>query len=460
MRVNPFDKINVSMPDFLGRMDDKSVSEKWDTLTDEHKNELFETVSKIVSDNIKISGEDWSRTHPQHLKCNSDKYYADLTNRMCAMLSRLSFQKGMPQDALIEMSMSVAAYLEDVVSGLGVWDSIRTLYRKTYGSWLPFYDTEHEDYLLDNVNEEDVKFLVWQAMCRCGQPDEIVFSPYSDAVKRISELIYPIIEEEFETAPEAKRVYDFIVRSLSSGDYYKVRDIAQWIVVGNKLTSSPNEFVRLADEAAAIKDVLPAITGSQALYHACSNVAWKRHCGPMGCPSARYVAELSRVFGFGDAARKLDDLKFIPGGVFKVKNVGSKTVEVEDACGDVFVIEKSSFGKGMRFKDIRGFILSMAKYGDLWQQNGVASGMPTDPFVDDVRLPVSYPTSKAKALWEDIVARNGGRRIFYCRDYAGVANLMGIPYNEFNNDSEEQVSNIVMMISEEEGLLINVDSWS
>ena len=78
----------------------------------------------------------------------------------------IKFTDSMVSDLIKVMALSVAAYLEDLVNDFGVWNAFRNLYSDLYGSMLPFYNCDHEEYLTDNVNPEDLKFIVWQSFVK------------------------------------------------------------------------------------------------------------------------------------------------------------------------------------------------------------------------------------------------------------------------------------------------------
>ena len=109
-----------------------------------------------------IDEHEWKLTHPQAISCGSDRYYVKLTNRLIDRLATLRIPNP-PADLIKVTALSVAAYLEDLVNDFGVWNAFRNLYRSIYGSMLPFYNCDHEEYLTDNVNLEDLKFIVWQS---------------------------------------------------------------------------------------------------------------------------------------------------------------------------------------------------------------------------------------------------------------------------------------------------------
>ena len=54
----------------------------------------------------------------------------------------------------------MAAYFEDVISGMGIWRAFILTHKELYGKYLPFY-TPDDHYYDDEVNLEDVRFLLW-----------------------------------------------------------------------------------------------------------------------------------------------------------------------------------------------------------------------------------------------------------------------------------------------------------
>lgn len=52
--------------------------------------------------------------------------------------------------------MYIAAYLEDQISELGLWQSFTAEHKRLYGKYLPFYPT-NSNYVADEINEEDIR---------------------------------------------------------------------------------------------------------------------------------------------------------------------------------------------------------------------------------------------------------------------------------------------------------------
>lgn len=407
-------------------------------------------------DNFVVKKEEWSSTHPCGLVCGSDKYYSDLVNMLKMAITMLKLPDTTPADLVHEVAMSVVAYLEDLVSGIGVWNVVRSLYKRKYGTQLPFYDCEHGDYYEDDINIEDVKFIVWQCFCRCGQPEMMTFSPYSQGVEVISELVFDILVDSFEKAPEATRVKDYISRVFRKGDYFEIRQLAEWIVFKNKLTSCPNMMESVREEAEGINGKHDLIDETKAEYFVRSLRAWTRYVGPMGCMASVYLAEMCRNRGNEALAAKLDGVECIGPVVLRLKEAGKKDIILSDATGEEYMVSRNSFGPGARFDEVKGYMTSIVKFGDLWYQNGIAVGIEVDPFdTEKGYIDNEINNSKNKEWIRGVVESHGGRRIFYCRDMEEVSGILGVTNK---SDTEHSADNYVLMLSEEEGMSVLEDS--
>lgn len=109
----------------------------------------------------------WLDLHPYTAVGPSDGFYVDLANKLLGAmtLSELS------TDVCCRTALYLAAYLEDQVSGLRLWQTFLKEHKRLYGSLLPFYELT-SDYYADEVNREDVAFLLWNAWQKEVQHDE------------------------------------------------------------------------------------------------------------------------------------------------------------------------------------------------------------------------------------------------------------------------------------------------
>ena len=85
---------------------------------------------------------DWLAIHPYTTVCSSDTFFVELANKLYAACQL----EELPETFRKNLSLYVAAYLEDIISGLGLWQGFTTAHSRLYGRCLPFYPTG-KDYI-------------------------------------------------------------------------------------------------------------------------------------------------------------------------------------------------------------------------------------------------------------------------------------------------------------------------
>ena len=73
------------------------------------------------------------------------------------------------------------------------------LCNEIYGSYLPFFDSDPEEYYPDEINPEDLRFLLWYYLSMVH--DDTTISPTIYEWSELSEEIFEILEREYESAP-------------------------------------------------------------------------------------------------------------------------------------------------------------------------------------------------------------------------------------------------------------------
>ena len=107
--------------------------------------------------NIKIFPKDWMQIHPYKQSTPIDSYYTSLANRIYDMMVETELINSFEPEDTKQICIRMAAYFEDVISGLGIWRAFITKYKELFGKYLPFY-TPDDHYYDDEVNYEDVRF--------------------------------------------------------------------------------------------------------------------------------------------------------------------------------------------------------------------------------------------------------------------------------------------------------------
>ena len=75
--------------------------------------------------NIKIFPKDWMQIHPYKQSTPIDSYYTSLANRIYGMMVETELINSFEPEDTKQICIRMAAYFEDVISGLGIWPSSR-----------------------------------------------------------------------------------------------------------------------------------------------------------------------------------------------------------------------------------------------------------------------------------------------------------------------------------------------
>lgn len=168
--------------------------------------------------------------HPYTKTDATDNYYCKLVNRIIEVLYDYDIMEGEiePEDEVYEdTAIFLVGWFEDIISQTSVWQVFTSQCEKRYGSRLPFYEPG-EDYYPDEINVEDVRFILWH----CFQRDKIgekIYNPENTGILVLAEAIYAIFDNEFETAPVNERLQDFFDFSeLTEDDFLEYRNKVEW----------------------------------------------------------------------------------------------------------------------------------------------------------------------------------------------------------------------------------------
>ena len=156
--------------------------------------------------NIKIFPKDWLQLHPYKQSTPVDSYYTGIANRIYDIMEKTELVNSFEGEETKQICIRMAAYFEDVISGMGIWRAFILTHKELYGKYLPFY-TPDDHYYDDEVNLEDVRFLLWHYTQQYhGYRKGTFVSPDNPANESTGMLIYDLFCKEWTTAPENTRM--------------------------------------------------------------------------------------------------------------------------------------------------------------------------------------------------------------------------------------------------------------
>lgn len=198
--------------------------------------------------------KDWLSIHPYTRQQPSDNYFVQLANR----LFHICPLNEIPEAFKKKICLYTAAYLEDVISGLGLWRSFVNKHSELYGTALPFY-TLTPDYTKDEINEEDIRFIIWNTLQKAPYPHSYIH-PMATSIRQTAKMFFEILDEEYETAPANDALTEYFMKFR---DRTEAEHKLLWLFGHNYLTE-PSVQEYIAQVTASDKYIIPC--GPMALF--------------------------------------------------------------------------------------------------------------------------------------------------------------------------------------------------
>jgi hypothetical protein len=179
----------------------------------------------------------WLGFHPYDTPQQSDFYYLKLCNEIFELLRDEDFpdeEIAISDEQKKDLACFLVCYFEDVISGPGLWKAFTIQVDELYGTYLPFFDPDPEEYYPDEINPEDVYFLLWYYLSMIYR-DESIISPTVYEWSDETERIFEILEKEYELAPANLRLQQFFQISPGEDNFYEIRDKLKWIMLDSWL---------------------------------------------------------------------------------------------------------------------------------------------------------------------------------------------------------------------------------
>ncbi len=404
-----------------------------------------------------VTSIEWSQTHPAKLVCGSDAYYAELANDLCDLILDFKIMVSEPEKLARELGRVLAAYLEDIVSDTRIFSSMREVCVQRYGYRLPFYDCEHEDYLPDHINVEDIRFLIWKSVCQLGKDEGKTYSPLAQGWSILAERIFDELNSRYEDAPEARRVYDWLRRAFRTEDYIEIREIASWLVFRNPLSYTPGLLQSFIDgmEQASLEEEFDIETIERLTYGFFASESWQRSMSPMGCPSRTFTAAMAAEFGYDSLAKDIERIQVLPKQIYSVsQDKKSRKVFFETSDHETLEVDRESFAKGFRADLIQFAYCNLVKYKGKYLLNGVLAGDPSLKKEWENQKPMLTFEQQHK-LAEEWIGILDGKQVVSVTNLNSFLKKLDFPQKSEGHLPEAE--NFIILISKESGIAILPD---
>lgn len=374
----------------------------------------------------KIFIKDWLYYHPYKRSDEVDRYYTDVANE----IKNILYKSGIDVDERVmkEIALVMSAWFEDVISMTGIWATFTEMCEKRYGSRFPFYEIG-EDYEPDEVNEEDVRFLLWHCLQR-NMEGKSVINPENPGIAMVAKTITSFFEAEFKYAPENERMQEFFdAPELEETDFYRYRDMLTWFCYQCYIGYG-NDFDFLKDQADILKEYRDdQIDKNLLMYDARISRALSGRKNLLSLTAPEWLAAVWRRSSSSEPAI-WDDVEVTGRRYFLYKGQDEQCIYLQDAWGEKreYAVTRDSVNlKTDQMEEGKTVLYSqLVKFGRYWWQNGIVVSSEKSSETDEDIADDNGETGKTNARedFEHFMQASGGKFFVYCRDQEEMADFM------------------------------------
>ena len=356
-----------------------------------------------------VTISDWLAWHPYTEPEEVDLYYMGLAEDVRVTLSKLEVAKTfMDGEGVKCASVCIAAWMEDIVSDLGIWRTFAETCREIYGYYLPFYPTG-EAYRPGGLNEEDVRFLLWQHVQYMWDGDRLV-DPRENAILEGARQVYALLTRERENALVNERM-QVLMREpdFDENDFQGYLRIAEWFhfhcyfSAGNQdeLNSRVRMGARLRMGFAYGELVDRLFRGRQSPLSLCTH-EW-----------------LARIWKNTSQSDLYTKVRCHDGNIFLYEGEDEDFVYVRDMGSDeeLKVVKESMRTVEMRKPEETMIFCMLIYYGGVWWQQGeLMEGCFGEKMMERAKeLSEIMADMEEWDLVNDFRRASGGKAIVFCR---------------------------------------------
>ena len=177
---------------------------------------------------MEISVKDYMERQPGSPKvCETDQFYLWIALRLAKLWDESPWLRDLDDDVKRDVVLAVTGYYQDVVADGGVWRSFSRLHSARHGGPVPHYAAS-EGYVDFELNEEDVRFVMWWTIAGEEGPDAL--DPHDKELEALAMAFHKLLDEEYEQAPVPRQ---FCIASEvdldNPQDAQRIYDYAYWL---------------------------------------------------------------------------------------------------------------------------------------------------------------------------------------------------------------------------------------
>lgn len=359
----------------------------------------------------------WRLGHPLPVESPSDFYYVNLARRLYTTIRSTEMGLQSTEAWVAETAMTLAYYMEDVVSGLGFWHTLVSKHKALYGKYLPFYAVDEEDYYADEINPQDVNFLLWMAVQ--DNKRETLINPENPYLLELAQTLFRQLDREFEKAP----INELLVEKLRDADTY--RDLNALSVAAIRMMGGTylfRSFTAQTETLVAREVDSLLVSKAQAPlreYTVRFMQVFVRNTGALALKGTEWMSALLNFWGLESISKQVAEMEIISPAYYQMKNYDTERLVLEAFDGTEYSLRRDIFEPLVdQLLDANKVCLCMlVRYNGEWNTAGAVSWYPATELFEQYKNLRQERKRINEEACQKVVDATGGYPMVYFEDW-------------------------------------------
>ena len=384
-----------------------------------------------------VSTEEWLDMRGLRIPYSQTDYsYAKVAERLFNATLEADITGELGEDVCYQIAATLTCYFEDVISNFGIWNCFVRKHNEMYGKVLPFYDINEEEYCYDDINPEDVYFLVWMVAQKMNSHDSF-YNPENPAIISVGYKLYSILFDLFETTPindEMSKVYlnrDFI------DDIYNLKfvlmDMVENCYLFSLFTDEVKEDFEREVDALGFEGVI------QKMYTIKSRLAFECKTGPLRLPVWEWYSMFLQFHGYDKESRAVNDIRVLEKQLFQLVERRNDCLVFKDVRGCLYNVDICDFNslEDVKLDDGPSCYMSLVRYKEKWYPNGLTSWQNSEGIFEEYIKHIE--TKENVEFNKELREINNGHSLMYLKDYNELSDFFNKNFKVADNVNMPEV---------------------
>ncbi len=391
----------------------------------------------------RITRLDFSSRHYRRAQFQSDMFYVGVANRLLPELKKsLDGFRGLRPSHIRRLTLNLVCYIEDLVSGAGIWEAFLSLHSKKYGREMPFYDTDDEMYSRGYPCPQAVRFIIWYTLNDVSPGT--VLNPKNPAIELLAYKLMPELLTAYDDAPDSPgRPALVSEEKLPVPIFYQIRNICDWLCRDCYLTAvaDPSEVAeQLVDLFEPVLEHMDA-SESQIQYAAESYLPFNTLIGPLGITAQEWLSEIISLHPEDDEREllgSLAEIKSLPLKAYTYKSINKKRnrAVLADLDGKEYELSAYTMPDEKFPENIAAntsAFMSLVFFNGAWNLNSIGmQGLPAD-FYDQLLIRYKERRQADSEKYALLMKRLKNKTIGTAADFDELKTTLGLPDQEMTD---------------------------